>query len=281
MHLLRHALSEVRRNFFSLKWWRDTVFVPYVIGTATRLHPNYPGYGEAVNVMEEDWDNLVVLDACRADAFEEMVDLDRFDEYRRTVSHGSHSKEWTRRNFAGEQFGDTVYISANPHTTLLADDVFHELVEVWKDYDVYPNLIAPSKVAEAAVDAHRRFPDKRLIVHFMQPHGPGRELDDGRSREETYYETIPSVINVVEGMLDELGGKSVITADHGELFTSGFKRKIGINTHRAGLRFPKLVYVPWAVVDGERRKVTEDEVSHTETDQSVVESRLRDLGYHP
>jgi len=48
----RHALSEVRKNFTSLNWWRNRVFVPFVFGTATRLDPRYPGYDEAVRVME-------------------------------------------------------------------------------------------------------------------------------------------------------------------------------------------------------------------------------------
>lgn len=83
-----HALSEVRKNCTSLNWWRNRVFVPYVIGTATRFHPKYPGYDDAVRVMEDDWDTLIVLDACRADTFQKVVDLSRYDQYSTRVSRG-------------------------------------------------------------------------------------------------------------------------------------------------------------------------------------------------
>jgi hypothetical protein len=279
MPSFRRALSEISLNITSLEWWRDVVFVPYVIGTATRLHPGYPGYDRAVAVMEEEWDNLIILDACRADAFEEMVDVAQFDEYSRTVSLGSHSKEWTRRNFRGKSFGDTVYVSLNPHTTLLANNTFHRLVEVWKDYDTTPNRIDPTVLADAAVETHERHPDKRLIVHFMQPHGTGGLVAEGSSEEEAYYETIEKVADVVTDLAEQLGGRTVITSDHGELFTDGLKRRLGLYKHKARLRFPELVVVPWAVIDGDRRGVTVEDVSRNETDPTTVEQRLQDLGY--
>ena len=105
---LRHALSEIRKNYDSPSWWRNRVFVPYLFGTLTRFYPKYPGYDEAVRVMEEDWDTLIVLDACRSDSFQSVADLDAYDSYETKVSLGSHSSEWTRRNFAGRQFDDTV-----------------------------------------------------------------------------------------------------------------------------------------------------------------------------
>lgn len=88
---LRHALSEIRKNYSSLNWWRNRVLVPYVIGTVSQYHSNYPGYEEAVHVMEEDWDTLIVLDACRVDYFREVADLDQFDDYSTRISLGSHS----------------------------------------------------------------------------------------------------------------------------------------------------------------------------------------------
>jgi len=97
----RHAFSEISKNWNSFNWWRNRVFVPFVFGTATRLYPGYPGYDEAIHVMEEDWDTMIVLDACRADYFAQVAQIDRFDHYSARVSLGSHSSEWTRRNFQG------------------------------------------------------------------------------------------------------------------------------------------------------------------------------------
>lgn len=279
MVAVRHALSEIRANFADLGWWRDRVFVPFVVGPLTQLHPRWPGYDEAVRVMEADWDTLVVLDACRADVFEAVADLDRFDRYSRAVSLGSHSSEWTRRNFGGGSFGDTVYVSANPHTTLLAGDTFFELVEVWKEHDAVPNQIDPHHVVDAALDAHDRHPDKRLIVHFMQPHGTGGLVDASPSAEVTFRATTEAVLPVVDELLEGLDGKTVITADHGELFYGGVRATMGVTQHKARLRLPGLVYVPWAEVDGERRRVSEDATTGSTTDRESVEERLRDLGY--
>jgi hypothetical protein len=77
------------------------------------------------------------------------------------------------KNFQNESFEDTVYISANPHTTLLANNTFHELIEVWKEYDVSPNQIDPTEMVTIAKRANERYPNKRLIIHFMQPHVRG------------------------------------------------------------------------------------------------------------
>ncbi|WP_253739229.1 hypothetical protein [Halohasta salina] len=195
------------------------------------------------------------------------------------VSLGSHSSEWTRKNFQNKSFEDTVYISANPHTTLLANDTFHELIEVWKEYDESPNQIDPAEIVATAKQANERHPNKRLIVHFMQPHGTGKLVAETEPEVKSYRATIPAVTDIVVELAAELDGKTVITADHGELFTSGLRAKLGIYKHKARLRFPGLVYVPWAEIDGQRREITDGKLSETEIDETAVEQRLQDLGY--
>jgi hypothetical protein len=260
------------------------VFVPFVFGTATRLHPGYPGYNEAVRVMEEDWDTMIVLDACRADYFERVADLNRFDEYESRISLGSHSSEWTRRNFQGGSFGDTVYVSANPHTSLEAGAAFHHVVELWKmDFDEDAGVVRPETVTGAAVKAHEEFPDKRLIVHFMQPHGPfiGSEIGETYNSESEYWrayrENLEYVLPFVDDIVEAVPGKTVLTADHGQVYASGLKDLLGIGGHKPRLRFPSLVEVPWAVVDDERRKTRSGGTSQASGEQ--VQDRLRDLGY--
>jgi len=283
MDAIRRALGEVRRNHRSLNWWRNRVFVPYVLGTLSRLHPNYPDYDEAVQVTEEEWDNLVVLDGCRADAFERVADLDRFEDYRSVVSPGSHSSEWTRRTFAGESFGDIVYVSANPHTSKLAGDSFHEVIEMWDlAFDEAAGTVRPSSMAEAAIQAQNEYPDKRLVVHFMQPHGPFLEVDvpdeelDDRYWE-AYDQNLANVLEVVHRMLEDLPGRTAITADHGQIAPGPVKDLLGVSGHKPGLRHPGLVEVPWATVEGERRTVVAGATG--ETAAEGVDDRLRDLGY--
>jgi hypothetical protein len=277
------ALSEIRENYDSLMWWRNRVFIPYAVGTLTRIYPGYPGYDEGVSVMDEEWDNLIILDACRADFFEEVADLDRYDEYESKVSLGSHSSEWTRRNFQGKSFGDTVYVSANPHTSLEAGDVFHHIVELWEtDFDEDAGVVLSETVKDAAIEAHEQYPQKRLIVHFMQPHGPFVESDiDDHDDESTYWqaytENLDYVLPYVDELIDALPGRTVVTADHGQVYSNGLGRHFGFHSHKPGLRFPELVNVPWAVSDGDRRQVergTTDEAAGEH-----VQDRLEQLGY--
>jgi len=123
--------------------------------------------------MDEDWDTLIVLDACRADLFEQHANLSDFDEYRLEVSRGSTTLEWVEQNFADESYGDTVYITTNPYVSLAAGDAFHELVELWVDeFDDELNTVPPDRVVSAARRAHEEYPHKRVVVHFMQPHHP-------------------------------------------------------------------------------------------------------------
>ena len=284
-----YVLSEIRKNFDSLNWWRNRVFVPFVIGTATEIHPDYPGYDDAIRVMEEDWDTLVVLDACRADFFEEVADLTQFDEYERVVSLGSHSSEWTRRNFSGREFSDTVYVSANPHTSLKAGDAFHKIVELWEtDTDEEAGVVFPDVVQKTAVDTHEKFPNKRLVIHFMQPHGPFISSDSSKSKDgaeyktseeywQDYENTLEYVLPFALAIADTISGRTVITADHGQIFPMGYKQWLGLYSHPPRLRIPALVTVPWAVMEGRRRRIQSGTI--TEANGEDVEDRLRQFGY--
>ena len=287
LNTIRYVASEIRTNATSIGWWRNRVLVPYVLGTATRFHPRYPGYDDAIDVMAADWDNLIVLDACRADAFEALVDTSVFDEYERVVSLGSHSSEWTERNFAGRSFGDTVYVSANPHTAIEAADSFHELVELQRsDFDERMQTVLPERVSEAAIDTHETYPDKRLIVHFMQPHGPFVHEDaspppfEGGDEEfwKQYARSVRHVVTYARELAAQFGGKTVITADHGQTRRRKLSGLFEINPHPPRFRLPELVTVPWATIDGERREIRAGATNEAETGDDL-EERLRYLGY--
>lgn len=166
----RYVYDGLRRGYDDPYWWRGRLF-DFVVGPFhTRV---YPGRDGATDVAEADWDTLVVLDACRADLFEERADLDAYDAYRRVESRGSTTLEWVRQNFAGRSLGDTVYVTANPYVSKVAGDAFHDLYEPWlDDFDDDLDTVRPEAVVEAARQAHEDHPDKRVVVHFMQPHHP-------------------------------------------------------------------------------------------------------------
>jgi len=129
--------------------------------------------------MKENWDNLIILDACRYDIFEERNTIDGELDYR--ISKGSSSWEFMEGNFVGKEFHDTVYVTGNPHTPKLADGTFHAVEYVPVEslspptYCGFPEdsyAMLPEDIVKAAINAHERFPQKRLIIHFMQPHTP-------------------------------------------------------------------------------------------------------------
>lgn len=210
------------------------------------------------DIMDEEWDNLLILDACRYDVFEEVNDLPGTLEYR--LSNGSRTPEFFEENFGDSKHYDTVYVTANPvprvdeWCSVNIDTIFHEVIDVWRvHWDEEVNTVRPEPVAGAIRNAHANYPDKRILGHFIQPHQPfigetGREieergisaydrlvkekkasgkkvweqLEDGELSVErawqAYRENLELVLPHIRDLCDELSGKTVITSDHGNLF---------------------------------------------------------------
>lgn len=126
-------------------------------------------------IVEQDWDNLIILDACRADLFEDIVDINEFDSYAQKESIDSNTSPWTAKNFLNRNLGDVVYISGNPVTSKVAPNSFHKLIEVWADaeaYDEHAYTVPPEPIITQSKIASENYPEKRLIIHFNQPHYP-------------------------------------------------------------------------------------------------------------
>ncbi|WP_049971712.1 hypothetical protein [Haladaptatus cibarius] len=270
---------------------------------------------ERVNVMAEDWDNLVILDACRYDMFAARANIG--DRVTSKLSPGSESWEFMQESFVGTEFHDTVYVTSNPHAYKLPEGTFHAVVNLLDDHwDDTFRTVMPETMVEQTLAAFEQYPDKRIITHFMQPHFPfigekGRKLGhagiemqldaDEHSGEphpwnallygetdneseiiEAYVENLNVTLPHVEQLVDELSGKSVITADHGNLIGER-TYPIPIRTfgHPGGLHKRELIEVPWAEIDSkERREITaEPPKASEEIDDDVIEDRLRNLGY--
>ncbi|WP_129115809.1 hypothetical protein [Halegenticoccus tardaugens] len=311
-----HVWNGLRGSYDDPFWWRERA-CEFLVGP---IHANlYPGRGDAVRVVDEDWDTLVVLDACRADLFAERADLRAYDEYRTVESLGSTTREWVRRNFAGGTFGDVVYVTANPYVSREAGDAFHRLYEPWIDaFDGDLRTVPPEAVVEAARRAHEEHPDKRVVVHFMQPHHPfvgerdlrfsGWRIEGEGHGEPTethgrpytpwdalwmgavdrddlwlaYGDNLTLALDAVSDLLSEIDGRVVVTSDHGNMLGERtFPLPIHVYGHPKGVRSRELVEVPWAVVDaGPRRTVRAGDVrSGSESERSDLEERLADLGY--
>lgn len=261
----------------------------------------------AIDVMAPDWDNLLILDGCRYDPFESVHTLP--GDLRKVVSRGTGTDEFLKANVDGGEFPDVVYLTANPHLHFV-DARFHDVWKLWEiDWDDELDTVRPEDIVDRTLSAHERYPNKRLISHFVQPHYPfigetGRELeardieirgfledttsifqhlDNGTVERErvwaAYKENLELTLPHVRRLVEELPGKTVVTSDHGNAFGEW-----GITGH-GGPKIPALVDVPWLTVDGADRKQVEpgkETVSSLDlaaVDGGVVEDRLADLGY--
>lgn len=285
--------AHVLENWDDLDWWRYIAW-PYAVRNAV-LQPYYRRYQrpDGVNVMDENWENLIILDACRYDMFEELFEGPGKLEQRR--SRGANTPEFLRRNFAGNTFHDTVYVTANPQVDVHVANRFHDLYSVWKtDWDEELNTVHPSAMAEATVRAHETYPNKRLIAHFIQPHYPfigsygrsafetqaGMELSKRMATGEVaksdhehiwlklrkgsvdvdvlrraYWENLAVTLPYVYELLDQFSEPTVVTSDHG----NSFGARAGpfpttIYGHPEGVYTEDIITIPWLVVEGTSNK---------------------------
>lgn len=267
---------------------------------------------DGTDVMGEEWDNLLLLDACRYDLFERRATLP--GRLERRTSRGSHTFEFLVGNVGGRTLYDTVYVTASPQLHRWSDEIdarFHDVVEVWRGdgWDEEHGTVLPETVTDYARKAHERYPNKRLIVHYLQPHYPFIDADDtvnvgtvGSSEIDiwgvmmrgatsvsraalwrAYRRNLEHALPAVEALLTDLPGRTVVTSDHGNAFGErSFPLPIREWGHPRGIHTPELVNVPWLVLEnGRRKEVVWEEPTHEGSTgpSDGVRSRLAQLGY--
>jgi hypothetical protein len=317
---LQYAITELKENYDSREWWRSRLEQRVNAPIQQQFRPR----SNAINVLREDWDTLVVLDACRADLFERVISessLDLgFSDRTSVYSNASKTPEWLHQTF-DESHGDIVYVAGNPQVTRHRPNAFHKLFETWRDaYDPDTCTISPETITDTAIKARSDFPDKRLIVHYMQPHYPfidrpslnyadygydfsdlGMETNRNNNHDditkvwdalaaglvteedvwEGYSHNLEVVLSEVETVLDAIDDRIIVTSDHGNMF-GGHQWPVPLRTygHPPNLRLMGLVRVPWVVVDGDRRTITDDGVhSSSSATNEEIRAQLTDLGY--
>jgi hypothetical protein len=322
-----NLLTHLKKHCLDFDWWKNTAF-PYVSSHLYRSLLNRYAYVyyslngvEFISIPDSDWDNLILFDACRYDYFVEQNIFNAEPE--RKYSSAPQTPIFLQKNFKNRELHDTVIISANPHQEIqLDDDQFHKIYHVWQTHwDDELKTVHPRNVTEVAKQANRKHPQKRLIIHYMQPHTPfigswAREnigiylgtthayklaqdgfhdcdtknpysmLKNGEiSREaiiQAYKENLDLVMKYAEDLLDELQGKTVVSADHGEMFGEWawpIPRKA---YQHPPIMAKTLLEVPWLVmVDGTRKTISSESPVQQENlrDEEVVERRLKHLGY--
>lgn len=267
------------------------------------------------NPLNADWDNLIILDACRYDMFEELNSIE--GDLRMVKSPASESWEYLSKCFNNREIHDTIYITANPHAIKLEEGTFFSTFNLlYEEWDSELETVPPDAMVRKAKKVFNDYPDKRLIIHFMQPHFPfigdfGEHIEhsginpdaaddnavwepnsiwsqlrygrvDEKVARKAYRENLKFVLPYVEELVTFLPGKSVVTSDHGNMVGERTNplpaRAYG---HPHGLRASELNNVPWLEISfNERREVTTEPPQVQQTyDSDIVNDRLKSLGY--
>lgn len=267
-----------------------------------------------VAILDEEWDNLLILDGCRYDIFEEQCNIE--GHLRQVRSPASWTWGFLRENFEGRVLHDTIVITGNPYTIKLPEGTFHSVINLVADaWDDELQTVPPKTVADAVIHALSEYPNKRIIAHFMQPHYPfigktGQEIEQGgigttdtEARADdpdiwtkmqfgltdatvdevwtAYRENLNVVLDEVSRLVNDLPGLTVITTDHGNMVGErAWPIPVTVWGHPTNLHTPELVDIPWLVIDGERREVVaESPKARPRMDSGIIEKRLADLGY--
>lgn len=297
-------LNKIMVNWQNLSWWKRMIktisydtYYKTIIGN------------RGVYIMEEDWDNLIILDACRYDVFKKHNSIQGILEYR--MSRGSWTGEFLTENFK-RKYNDTIYITGNPLVNYHVSNLFYKIVPVWKSgWNENYGTVLPGTMVSHALETEKKYPQKRLIVHFVQPHypflgegarrkiGEHADLSMGRSEAlgeknakhekppiwdllkegkvdkdtvwEAYEENLQIVLPHAKRLSQKLTGKTIISSDHGNLFGERiFPFFIREYGHPGGIYAKNLVKVPWLVIENERRKKVIDE-------RERLKGRIKDL----
>ncbi|TKX78684.1 hypothetical protein EXE53_19885 [Halorubrum sp. SD626R] len=280
--------------------------------TQSRLSQyNYEDKGD--DFFEEDWDNLIILDACRYDLFADVCELDGDLNHR--YSKASSTVGFLRTNIDGANLTDTVYVTANGQIQNYDDKIDHNFHEIYPLYASEWNdkfgTVLPESVTRRTLDVAEEHPDKRLLIHYVQPHFPfiGADTSEDKQRVDdvnaeltfwervacgqtdlskdelwnAYHDTLIRALPHVERVIDSLSGKTVVTADHGNMFGErSWPIPVRVWGHPDRLFHDPLVKVPWFVCEyDDRKSITSDPPKeiNLHPDPAVVEERLKDLGY--
>lgn len=274
-----------------------------------------PYHEAGIDILSADWDNLIILDGCRLDYFQQYADLP--GSSRKEISRGSNTIEFLKANFNGRTSHDTLYITANPQLYRnddIIDTEFYAVENIWlgEGWDSKYGTVLPETMADRTIQALKEYPKKKLLVHFIQPHYPflttatdfdKKYLEEEREGKgdfwtkilcgevevekevitEAYIDNLKRVLPSVKRLLNELPGKTVVTADHGNMFGER-ARPIPIAEwgHPPGLYTPELIQIPWHVFQkGSRRKIVSERMKGepSKVDNEIVEDRLTNLGY--
>lgn len=224
-------------------------------------------------ILEEDWKNLIILDACRYDYFKDLCLIPGNLEKRITLADCTIN--FVNRNFKDRNCQDIIYFNAIPTANYKN---YIEGIDIWNVEGATNNpfrVILPNyfrQQIEASISSYS--PQKRFIFHFLQPHFPfvfepqnsplvkediifdathcikyGKKYGWDKIKL-AYEENLKGVLKEVIILISRLyAGKTVITSDHGELLGKDDKYGHGSGQVEIKPEYNEIWQVPWFIVD--------------------------------
>ena len=218
-------------------------------------------------IWEREWDILLLMDACRYDSFLQLLNQIKFpckitysiEEY---VSLGSGTMEFIEKNFVGRKFNNIIYITANPIPTILCKNCFYKNIPLWKFcWDKKYDTVPPEMAIKYSLPFIKKYRDKRIIIHFLQPHFPTQNyhglfwrliLEDREKAIKYYYENLKwiwlNLIDLITYLKNHFKNrKIVVSSDHGQAFGERYGI-FKIYSHPNYVHVPILLKVPWLTI---------------------------------
>lgn len=157
-------------------------------------------------IFKRDYDYLFILDACRYDVLSEVYNNYFDGELKRVDSQGTMTKEWVENTFIGENLDDVIYISGNPWVNSIQPmegvdvrDVFYKIKDGWnREWSARTETTMPSGLTKILRKVEIQHPDKKKIIHMMQPHAPYLDLvtKEHTRRHKAIDKTIDKLNNI-------------------------------------------------------------------------------------
>jgi len=221
-------------------------------------------------IKETNWDNLIIMDACRYDYFEEICPEYLEGDLKKCWNRGfSWTYSWFDEMF--DEMYDAVLYSAAPfairekwsergwtYTDHFKDVVGHQ--DIGFDFD--EGTSPPKKVNEVARQHNW---NGRRVIRYLQPHPPlpgldftrgegkiqrtERKLIEGEITEQDLRDAYEKNVRIAfEGAVDlipDLDGNVVITSDHG----TALNENSYLFHAQSYPEMPCLNHVPWLGVE--------------------------------
>lgn len=164
------------------------------------------------NVMNEEWNVLIILDACRYDIFRDNYSDFLEGKLEKRISVGVNTPTWLKNTFK-DYYEDIIYISGNPYVNSKHVDFsgvgfdaskhFYKIIDVWDfGFDKFLKTVHPVAINKSFFKYNTLYPDKRFILHYLQPHYPYISVSPEYIKTETNMFMKPHRYD--EGMMGKL-----------------------------------------------------------------------------